>query len=95
MAINSQAYTVTDAAAVALTPTDSDRTRGVRVLLYLEAHGSSHKVALGGAGVTIANGVHLYGAEKLGPLELQPGEVLYAISDSATGLDLRALWLGN
>lgn len=94
MEITSQALTVTTTRQ-AITATDQTDEFGTTVWLYLEAHGSSHKVAVGGADVTIANGIHIYGAEKFGPLRIPKGETLWVISDSETGLDLRVLAMGS
>lgn len=79
----------------AITPTDLTDEFGTTVWLYGEFHGSSHKVAIGGADVTLANGIHIYGGEKFGPIRIPRGESLYVISDSADGLDLRVLAMGS
>lgn len=79
----------------AITPTDLTDEFGTTVWLYGEYHGSSNKCAIGGADVTMANGIHIYGAEKFGPIRIPRGESLYVISDSETGLDLRVLAMGS
>lgn len=94
MAVTSQSVSITTTrTALSLDPVE-DSTYGCTVWLYSENHGSSNKIAIGGSDVTIANGLHIYGGEKFGPITLGHGETLYAISDSAGGLDLRILTLG-
>lgn len=94
MEITSESLTVTTTRQ-AITATDQSDEYGTTVWLYLEAHGSSNKVAVGGSDVTIANGIHIYGAEKFGPIRIPKGETLWVVSDSATGLDLRVLAMGS
>lgn len=93
MAVKSIQQTITTTRAAISIPLD-DRIAGCTIWVYSENHGSSNKIALGGDDVTMANGVHLYGGEKLGPITLQNGETLYAISDAAGGLDLRVMAIG-
>lgn len=93
MAVKSFSQTVTTTRAPITIPIEN-RISGCTLWLYGEYHGSSNKIAVGGDDVTIATGVHLYGAEKLGPITLQDGETLYVISDAAGGLDLRVLATG-
>jgi hypothetical protein len=93
MAIKSFSQLVTTTRA-ALNIQDTDNTDGCQVWLYGEYHGSSNKVAIGGADVTLANGIHIYGGEKFGPINLGHGEQIHVISDSATGIDLRVLLRG-
>lgn len=95
MAISSSTFTITSSTATPIASTDNDTTIGTTVWVYLEAHGSSNKCAIGGADVTLSNGIHIYGGEKFGPVRLRLGETLYAISDSAGGLDLRVLETGE
>lgn len=94
MAITATAYTV-GTTAVLISSTDNDRTTGPQVWVYLEAHGGSNKLAIGPAGVTVNTGPHIYGGETFGPIRLGSGDELYAISDSATGLDVRVLEVGE
>jgi hypothetical protein len=94
MAVKAFSQTVTTTRA-AVTISDTDSTQGRTVWLYGEFHGSSNKVAVGGDDVTMANGVHIYGGEKFGPLDLGLGETLYVVSDAAGGIDLRVLVIGG
>lgn len=94
MAVKAFAISVTTT-RVAVTISDTDSTQGRTVWLYSENHGSSNKIAVGGDDVTIANGLHLYGGEKIGPLDLALDETLYVVSDAAGGLDLRVLVIGG
>ena len=91
MAVRTAKYTITRARATPIVMGDTDINDGITIWLYGEYHGSSNKIAIGGSDVTMTNGVHIYGAEKFGPIGLGKGETLYAISDDATGLDLRVL----
>jgi hypothetical protein len=79
----------------AITPEDLTDEFGTTVWLYGEYHGSSNKVGVGGADVTMSNGIHIYGGEKFGPVRIPRGESLHVISDSAGGLDLRVLAMGS
>jgi hypothetical protein len=94
MDITSYSLTVTTTRQ-AITPADLTDDFGTTVWLYGEFHGSSNKVAIGGANVTMSNGIHIYGGEKFGPVRIPKGESLYVISDSAGGLDLRVLAMGS
>lgn len=60
---------------------------GHSVILYNETHGN-HFLAVGDSTVTTANGIHLYGGEKL-QLKLEPSDKLYVIASEA--IDLRVL----
>lgn len=60
-------------------------TDGVRVILYNETHGSHH-ASLGGEDLTLTNGMHIYGGEKLA-LTVENGEILYAMADEI--IDIR------
>lgn len=91
--ILSRSFTVTTTRQQ-ITLFDDDLIAGTTIWLYGEYHGSSSKIAFGGADVTLANGMHLYGGEKFGPIHLSHGEALYVISDSEAGLDLRILQAG-
>jgi hypothetical protein len=51
-----------------ITPTNLTDEFGTTIWLYGEFHGASHKVAIGGSDVTLANGMHVYGGEKFGPV---------------------------
>lgn len=93
MAVRSTSQTITTTRA-AITVNLDDKISGCTLWLYGEYHGSSNKIALGGDDVTMTNGVHLYGGEKLGPIVLQNGETLYAISDAVAGIDLRVMATG-
>lgn len=93
MAIKSFAQVITTTRTT-INISDTDRTEGCSVWLYAEFHGSSAKVAIGGADVTIANGFHIYDSEKIGPIDLGHGETIHAISDDPAGLDLRVLVRG-
>lgn len=93
MAIKTQQLTVTTTRQQ-LVITDTDDTAGVQVWLYGEFHGSSGKVAFGGEDVTIANGLHIYGDEKFGPITLEPDDKLYFVSTELAGLDIRVLIRG-
>lgn len=66
---------------------DSD---GFRIVIYNETHGG-HYCAIGDAFVTVENGVHLYGGDRI-ELYIEGGEALYAIA--AETIDLRLLKLG-
>lgn len=94
MEITSESLTVTTTRQ-AITAIDQTDEYGTTVWLYGEYHGSSNKVAIGGADVTMSNGIHIYGGEKFGPLRIPKGETLWVISDSVTGLDLRVLAMGS
>jgi hypothetical protein len=94
MEITSEALTVTTTRQ-AITATDQTDEFGTTVWLYCEFHGSSNKIAVGGADVTMDNGIHIYGAEKFGPIRIPKGETLWVISDDETGLDLRVLAMGS
>lgn len=94
MEITAYSLTVTTTRQ-AITPTDLTDEFGTTVWLYGEYHGSSNKVAIGGADVTLDNGIHIYGGEKFGPIRIPRGESLYVISNSAGGLDLRVLAMGS
>lgn len=93
MAVKAFSQTITTTRAP-ITIADTDTVSGVTIWLYGKYHGSSSKIAIGGSDVTIANGIHLYAGEKLGPFTLQHGETMHAISDDALGLDLRVLATG-
>lgn len=94
MAVRSFSQTVTTTRAPIAADIPDDLVSGCAVWLYAEHHGSSSKIAIGGPDVTLATGTHLYGGEKIGPIQLQDGETLYVISDDAVGLDLRVLVTG-
>jgi hypothetical protein len=94
MEITCKSLTVTTTRQ-AITATDQTDEYGTTVWLYGEFHGSSNKVAIGGSDVTVSNGIHIYGAEKFGPIRIPKGETLWVISDSAGGLDLRVLSMGS
>lgn len=94
MEITSQSLTVTTTRR-SITATDQTDEYGTTVWLYGEWHGSSHKVAIGGADVTLANGIHIYAGEKFGPLRIPKGETLWVVSDVALGVDLRVLSMGS
>lgn len=94
MEITSYALTVTTTRQ-AITPTDLADEYGTTVWLYVIPHGASHKVAVGGATVTVANGVHLASGEKFGPVRIPVGESLHIISDHAAGVDVRVLAMGS
>lgn len=91
--ILSRSFTVTTTRQQ-ITLSDDDLISGTDIWLYGEYHGSSSKIAFGGADVTMANGLHLYGGEKFGPIHISHGESLYVVSDSADGIDLRVLQVG-
>lgn len=91
--IKTQSITVTTT-RTSIPVLDDDRASGTTLWLYGEFHGSSEKIAFGGSDVTIANGLHLYGGEKFGPIYLAHGETLYVVSTSETGVDLRVLQQG-
>lgn len=93
MAVKSQALTVTTTRQAITIPVDN-KIAGCVLWLYGEYHGSSSKVAIGGDDVTVDNGIHLYAGEKIGPISLQNGETLYAITDDAEGLNLRVMATG-
>lgn len=94
MAVRAFSQTVTTTRAPIAADLPDDPVSGCTLWLYGEYHGSSSKVAIGGPDVTIANGIHLYGGEKFGPITLQDGETLYAVSEEVAGLDLRVLVVG-
>lgn len=94
MAVTSQSVSV-GTTAVLVASTSDDRQTGPDVWLYGEYHGSSNKIAIGGSGVTLASGIHIYGGEKFGPIRLRNNDALYAISDAVGGLDLRVLITGD
>lgn len=94
MAIRTQSLLVTTTRQQ-ITIADTDSMAGQRVWIYGEFHGSSNKIAIGGTDVTIANGIHVYGGEKFGPIEMASGETLHVISDSAGGLDVRVMTQGS
>lgn len=87
-----QQTVTTTAAPIVITDTDS--AYGHDVYLYNETTGTNKQIAIGGPTVTLGNGVHLYGGEKYGPIRLGHADVLYAISNDATGYDLRVLVVG-
>ena len=89
MTVRSASYTIYSASATPIVIGDTDINDGITIWLYGEYHGSNKKIAIGGSDVTLTNGIHIYAAEKFGPIGLGKGETLYAISDEATGLDLR------
>jgi hypothetical protein len=78
----------------AITPTNLTDEFGTTVWLYVSP-GGSHRVALGGADVTIANGLLVDGGEKFGPVRIPRGESLYVITDHAPGVGLRVLAMGS
>jgi hypothetical protein len=94
MEITAYSLTVTTTRQ-AITPDDLTDEFGTTVWLYGEYHGSSNKCAIGGADVTMSNGIHIYGGEKFGPIRIPKDETLWVISDDATGLDLRVLAMGS
>lgn len=91
MAVTSQSYTIYSASATPIVIGDSITADGMTVWLHNDDGQQSHKIYVGGSGVTINNGVHLFSETTLGPIGLAPGEVLYAISDQVNGADLRVL----
>jgi hypothetical protein len=93
MAVKAFSQTVTTTRA-AITIADTDSTQGRSVWLYGEYHGSSNKCAIGGDDVTMSNGLHIYGGEKVGPINLGLGETLYVVSDAAGGIEMRVLVVG-
>lgn len=91
--ILSRSFTVTTTRQQ-ISLSDDDMISGTDIWLYGEYHGSSNKIAFGGADVAMNNGLHLYPGEKFGPIHISHGESLYVISDSEAGLDLRVLQVG-
>lgn len=93
MAVKSFNLTVTTTRVPITIPID-DAITGCTVWLYNDSNGTPNKISIGGPDVTVANGLHLYAEEKFGPMTLVNGEVIYAISDSGTGLDLHVFVTG-
>lgn len=61
---------------------------GYEMVFYNESHSSQNYVAIGDATVTAANGIHIYGGEKI-QLKIGAGEVLYGVS--VDPIDIRIL----
>ena len=85
--MKSTQITLTPNVRSTFTITDTPST-GYELLVYNESHSSQNYVAIGDSTVTAANGIHLYGGEKL-QIRIGAGEVLYGISVDA--IDVRLL----
>lgn len=79
--------TLTPNVRTAFTIVDTPAT-GYELVIYNESHSSQNYVSIGDSTVTAANGIHLYGGEKL-QLKIGAGEVLHGISVDA--IDVRLL----
>ena len=90
MAVKTLQFSISGTAITPLTLSDTDSTTGCTVWVYNESHGN-HTLAIGGSDVTYANGMHVYGGEKFGPIRLTHGELLYATTTANETIDVHLL----
>jgi hypothetical protein len=85
MAVGSQQYAITSAAAViAATPSGTFIGPGGAVWLTPD---STNDVFIGGTGVTVSTGFKiLHGTAQVGPFTLYSGDVLYAVTATTATL---------
>ena len=91
MTVRNYKYTV-GTSPVLLGVFDDDVNNGLTLWIHAESGG--HKVYLGDAQVSASVGWDLEKGVAVGPIGLGKGEVLYAISDKAEGVDVRVLATG-
>lgn len=60
------------------------------VCIHNHEHATSKEIFLGDADVTVANGMHAV-ATQTSIIVLQPNDALYAITDNASGANLRIM----
>lgn len=89
--IQSKAYTIVSASATPLVIGDTVTADGMVVWVHNHDHQASHEIYLGDATVTASTGFGVDAETNVGPIGLAPGEVLYAISEEPTGVDVRVL----
>lgn len=90
MAVKTLQFSISGTAIVPLTVADTDSTSGYTLWVYNESHGN-HTLTIGGSNVTDANGLHVYGGDKFGPISLGYQEVLYATTTAHETIDVRLL----
>jgi hypothetical protein len=79
--------------AVALNAAETDVVGGT--VLYVKNTDATNGAALGGSAVAAGTGFRLPAGVTLGPIELAPGEQLYAIRTGAADVTVDVLRLGS
>lgn len=77
--------------AVALNAADADNVSGQKLFVK---NTSANAADLGSAGVTAGTGFDLAAGATLGPIELQAGEILFAIRSAAADATITVLRTG-
>lgn len=86
MPIKTAQFTLGSAVRTLIVPNDS---MSQDVCVHNHEHSANSTIYVGGADVTIANGLHTRAGET-GSLTVQPGDELYAISDTG-GVEIHVL----